>query len=321
MICAAVLLVGYIAGRVTGSGSGRTVTVAETVERSVVVRAQNVGSARDGRDSGPLDLARVQSVRRGVVLQTTIAAWRPWRDSLLRRGTLVRGHATLSLLYDTNYDGKTDHRDAVFPFGGALTSWISDLGQGVQAADVTRRSPTTISVARDVVVFYNRAGEAGLVSTSPIGVAVVARWKGGSDRVPDRGWITAPPPAAAAAPAPASSVAAAPAVSPSAAPATTAPCVERPKRPALARLNLDLAALRRAAARPTRDTLKGNAAINRATDTFLHDLETAPLDNLVRNRLIDHAAAIVVASCQQCFQALEAERPIPSIAHGGACSG
>jgi hypothetical protein len=38
--------------------------------------------------------------------------------------------------------------------------------------------------------------------------------------------------------------------------------------------------------------------------------------------VIDHAAAIVAGSCQQCFQALEAERPIPAIAHGirGRCS-
>jgi hypothetical protein len=42
----------------------------------------------------------------------------------------------------------------------------------------------------------------------------------------------------------------------------------------------------------------------------------------VRNRMIDHAAAIVAPVCQQCFQALEAERPIPGIAHthtGEAC--
>jgi hypothetical protein len=49
---------------------------------------------------------------------------------------------------------------------------------------------------------------------------------------------------------------------------------------------------------------------------------TAPIGNLARNRMIDHAAAIVAPVCQQCFQALEAERPIPAIAHGdsGKCS-
>jgi hypothetical protein len=72
----------------------------------------------------------------------------------------------------------------------------------------------------------------------------------------------------------------------------------------------------RAAALPAPDKLKGNAAINRATDRFLRDVQTAPIDNLKRNRLIDHAAALLLGSCSQCFQALEAERPIVSIAHG-----
>jgi len=189
-ISAAVLLAGFIAGRVTGGGSGRTVTVQTTVERSVVVGAEHIRSARDGRDRGPLDLARVESVRRGPMLETTIVASRAWDDSLLRHGRV-----RLSLVYDTDYDGKPDRRDVVFLFHGRLTSWISSLGQGVQYADVTRRSATTISVTRNASVFYGAPGEAGLLTTSPIGVAVVARWKGGRDRVPDRGWITVPPPA------------------------------------------------------------------------------------------------------------------------------
>jgi len=188
-ICAAVLLGGFVAGRVSGSGSG-TVTVRETVEHVVVVRGPHVGSARDRRDPGPLDLARVESVRRGALLQTTIVARRAWRGSLLRRGRL-----RLWLVYDTDDDGRPDRLDKVFLFHGRLTSWISSLGQGVQAADVTRRSATTISISRDATVFYNRPGQAGGLTSSPIGVAVVARWKGGGDRVPDRGWITVPPPA------------------------------------------------------------------------------------------------------------------------------
>ena len=188
-ICAAVLLGGFVAGRVSGSGSG-TVTVRETVEHVVVVRGPHVGSARDRRDPGPLDLARVDSVRRGALLQTTIVARRAWRGSLLRRGRL-----RLWLVYDTDDDGRPDRLDKVFLFHGRLTSWISSLGQGVQAADVTRRSATTISISRDATVFYNRPGQAGGLTSSPIGVAVVARWKGGGDRVPDRGWITVPPPA------------------------------------------------------------------------------------------------------------------------------
>jgi hypothetical protein len=184
------LLAGFIAGRVTGSGSGGTQTLTETVERSVVVPAEHIGSVRDARDRGPLDIARVASKRRGADLLTTVVARTPWRDSLLRR----RGGVKLWLFYDTDDNGTTDHRDDVFLFRGSLTSWISDYGQGVQVADVKRRNARTITVVRDATVFYNGAGEGSMITSSPIGVAVLARWRGGSDRVPDRGWITVPPP-------------------------------------------------------------------------------------------------------------------------------
>ena len=90
---------------------------------------------------------------------------------------------------------------------------------------------------------------------------------------------------------------------------------------ALKHLKADVAAIRRATALPAKDPHAGNAATNRATDVFLKDVATAPIGNLARNRLIDHAAAALVGSCDQCFQALEAGRPIPAIAQGQAgCS-
>lgn len=189
--CAVALLAGFIAGRVTGSGSSKATTVTDTVDHVVAVNGRNIGAATDAREGGLLDLARVASVRRGVILQTTIVAGHAWRDSLLRRGRVK-----LSILYDSNDDGRTDRRDVVFLFHGHITSWISSLGQGVQAATVTRRSATTISVARDAAVFYGASGQAGMLNTSPIGVAVVAAWKGGVDRVPNHGWITVLPPGA-----------------------------------------------------------------------------------------------------------------------------
>jgi hypothetical protein len=85
------------------------------------------------------------------------------------------------------------------------------------------------------------------------------------------------------------------------------------------RLQRDVEAIRAAARRPTKDTLKGNRAINTATDRFLLDVNKAPIDLLVKNRFIDHAAGALVGSCQQCFQALEAGRPIPAISHSGRC--
>jgi hypothetical protein len=187
--CAVALLAGFIAGRVTGSGSSETTTVTATVDHVVAVGGGHLGSASDPRDGGLLDLTHVSSVRRGATLRTTIVAARAWRDSLLRR-------VKLSILYDSNDDGKVDRRDVVFLFRGRITSWISSLGQGVQAATVTRRSATTISVARDASVFYDASGEAGMLETSPIGVAVLTRRRGGVDRVPNRGWITVLPPGA-----------------------------------------------------------------------------------------------------------------------------
>jgi hypothetical protein len=93
-------------------------------------------------------------------------------------------------------------------------------------------------------------------------------------------------------------------------------CTSPRAKQALARIDVDLTAIKRAALLPAPDPVKGNPAINRATDSFLLHVETAPIDNLQRNRLIDHAAARLLGSCEQCFQALEADRPIVNIAHG-----
>ena len=82
--------------------------------------------------------------------------------------------------------------------------------------------------------------------------------------------------------------------------------------PALLKLDRDVSAMRAATTA---------AAASRLTDRFLQDVDTAPIDNLTRNRMIDHAAAAVSALCPQCFQALEADRPIPTIAHAGAGAG
>jgi hypothetical protein len=99
----------------------------------------------------------------------------------------------------------------------------------------------------------------------------------------------------------------------SAAPAAK-PCPRTQK--ALAKIRRDVAAIRAAAKLPTKSTLIGNRAINAATDRFLNDVMLAPIANLQRNRLIDLAASALVGNCEQCFQALEANRPIPAIRQG-----
>jgi hypothetical protein len=100
---------------------------------------------------------------------------------------------------------------------------------------------------------------------------------------------------------------------------TTRGCTDPRAARDLARLRVDVAAIRAAARKPAKDTLNGNPAVNRATDRFLLDEGRAHVSLLVKNRMIDHAAAALVGACQQCFQALEAERPIPSISHAGRC--
>lgn len=88
---------------------------------------------------------------------------------------------------------------------------------------------------------------------------------------------------------------------------------------ALAKIHRDIAALSAAYKLPVKDKLLGNHAINVATDKFLNDEELAPISNLKRNRLIDLAMSAIGTHCQQCFQALEAGRPIPAI-HAGEIS-
>lgn len=100
--------------------------------------------------------------------------------------------------------------------------------------------------------------------------------------------------------------------------AAKTPCAAQVR--ALVRIRHDVAAIERAAG-PTKNKLLGSAAINEAVDRFLLDVSTAPLTRLQRNRLIDHAAAAAHYTCEQCFQALEANRPIVTIAHAGAGKG
>lgn len=85
---------------------------------------------------------------------------------------------------------------------------------------------------------------------------------------------------------------------------------------ALAKIHRDIAALKAAYTLPVKDELKGNHAINVATDRFLNDVALAPISNLQRNRLTDLAMSAVGTHCEQCFQALEANRPVVSIRAG-----
>jgi hypothetical protein len=77
----------------------------------------------------------------------------------------------------------------------------------------------------------------------------------------------------------------------------------------------EAAALRRMAA-PLERSQMGTPKLQRATGRFLTHLGTSKLDNYYQNRLIDKAASAVAFACEQCFQMLEASRPIPAMQYG-----
>jgi hypothetical protein len=98
--------------------------------------------------------------------------------------------------------------------------------------------------------------------------------------------------------------------------ATTSPPVARTAQQQrdLARLWTDVAAIKKAAAKVARRTLLGTPELQRTTGTFLDHLDRSALEPKMKNRMIDFAASAVAGSCDQCFQMLEAARPIPQIA-------
>jgi len=97
-------------------------------------------------------------------------------------------------------------------------------------------------------------------------------------------------------------------------PQVWARATEPAQRRSLAVLAVDVKRLRAAVARTPKRTLMGTPAVRSGTDRFLRDLDRSPIDLVSKNRIIDHAAAAASASCDQCFQQLEATRPIPQIA-------
>jgi hypothetical protein len=96
--------------------------------------------------------------------------------------------------------------------------------------------------------------------------------------------------------------------------ASVSPHVQRD----LARAQADIAHLRKVTAPVHRSSLMGTPAIQAATGRFLDHLDRSSIPALQKNRLIDHAAAAVSGVCGQCFQMLEADRPIPELAHPDA---
>jgi hypothetical protein len=88
-----------------------------------------------------------------------------------------------------------------------------------------------------------------------------------------------------------------------------APCVSPKAARAIGKINRDIEAIR------TNAAANHVAAVSSATDRFMNDVFTVPISKLQQNRFIDHAAAALQGTCPDCFQALEANRPIVTIVH------
>jgi hypothetical protein len=78
-----------------------------------------------------------------------------------------------------------------------------------------------------------------------------------------------------------------------------------------ARLFRDVALIRAEARRTPTSSLKGTPALRRLTARFIEDYDrSSAIPRLRKNRMIDHAVGALAGTCDQCFQQLEAMRPI-----------
>jgi hypothetical protein len=91
---------------------------------------------------------------------------------------------------------------------------------------------------------------------------------------------------------------------------TTSPSARRN----LSVLASDIRDLRAEAPRAKEGSRMGTPRLQRLTTRFLTDLKRSGVDVVSQNRIIDHAAAVAAPVCEQCWQMLEADRPIPAIA-------
>ena len=77
------------------------------------------------------------------------------------------------------------------------------------------------------------------------------------------------------------------------------------------RLFRDIESIRTEARRTKHSSLKGTPALRRLTARFIEDYDrSSAIPRLRKNRMIDHAVGALAGTCDQCFQQLEAMRPI-----------
>jgi hypothetical protein len=78
-----------------------------------------------------------------------------------------------------------------------------------------------------------------------------------------------------------------------------------------ARLFRDVELIRTEARRTTTSSQMGTSALRRLTGRFIDEYnQSSAIPRLRKNRMIDHAVGALAGTCDQCFQQLEAMRPI-----------
>jgi hypothetical protein len=169
------------------TSGGATVATTSTEEQP-----QPSGMAEDLNDvGGPLDLQRASAVRTGDLLAVSVTTYEEWEDDLLTGPRIDKqGPNRLTVLYDTDLDGRADYTGKIIFAEGALSLIISGEGQAFEPVRVERPDDATAGAVHPADVIF--LGEAGGEGETDIQVAVESSAVGFKDRIPADGWILVP---------------------------------------------------------------------------------------------------------------------------------
>ena len=145
---------------------------------------------RDRNDiRGRLDLRVVsgQKLADGS-LHVRISTYRTWRRRLLRRTSAN----AIFVLFDTNADGKVDHRGTVYASHGHLMMRIAGHGRTTERLPVDHGIGDTISVTLPPHSEANPSGPAHIAVRTEFHKSARCH-KSCVDRAPNRGWLTVSP--------------------------------------------------------------------------------------------------------------------------------
>jgi hypothetical protein len=184
-LCLAALLAVGCSGD-SGETDGVSTSATPTAQTTTAEEeSQTPGLGEDLNDvGGSLDLARASAVRTGDLLAVSITTYEAWEDDLLAGPRIDKqGPSRLTVLYDTDLDGRADYTGKMIFAGGALSLVISGDGQAFEPVPVERPDDETAGAVHPVDIF---GGE------TDIQVAVESSAAGFKDRIPADGWILVP---------------------------------------------------------------------------------------------------------------------------------